>query len=181
MVANTQDRRSERSVRNRLLLSMNGLATLTSFVTAIAVPGANSDLPLGLDKFKNLLIPGFEKFFPNMNEVQRQNIISMVMRPLEEIPFGSDITRVVYFPKKSIKGVLLNRENGKNTELRISAISISDACAEAAIIRKEEIPLHNFVFESSRLLAIFLVQKHLAHLNIIYETERVSLLHQIKY
>ena len=136
MVANTQDRRDERSTRSRLLLTMNGLASLTSFITAIAVPGANSDLPLGLDKFKNLLIPSFEKLFPSLNEVQRQNIISMVIRPLEEIPFGSDITRIVFFPKKRIKGVLSNQPGAKNTELRISAVSISDACAEAAIIKK---------------------------------------------
>jgi hypothetical protein len=146
MVLNTQDRRDNRSTRSIVLKTMNGLSSLASFVTAIAVPGAGSDLPLGLDKFRNLLIPSFEKLFPSLNEIQRQNITSMVMRPLEEIPFGSDITRVLFFPKKSIEGVLLRSKTnsggkGRVVEFRISAVSISDACAEAGIIKKTtEVP-----------------------------------------
>lgn len=136
MVSNTQERRDSRSWRSRLLLTLNGVASATSFVTSIAVPGSSSDLPLGLEKFRNLLIPSYEKLFPSLNEVQRQNISSMVMRPLEEIPFGSDITRILFFPRRTINGVLLNQPNARNTELRISAISISDACAEAGIIKK---------------------------------------------
>jgi hypothetical protein len=103
-------------------------------VTAIAVPGPSSDLPLGLDKFRNLLIPSFERLFPSMREVQRQNIISMAMRPLEEVPFGSDITRVVFFPKKPIKGAI------PSTEIRIAGISISDSCAEVAVVKKNGQP-----------------------------------------
>ncbi|MBK8304778.1 MAG: hypothetical protein IPK98_15800 [Chloracidobacterium sp.] len=73
-----------------------------------------------------------------MKEVQRQNITSMVMKPLEEVPFGSDITRILFFPRRTIKGVLVNLPNGtaKRTELRISAVSISDSCAEVGIIDK---------------------------------------------
>lgn len=130
MIANTHDRRDERSVRSRILLIMNSASSLTSFVTSIAVPGPSSDLPIGLDKFQNLLIPSFEKLFPTMREVQRQNIVSMVMRPLEEVPFGSDITRIVFFPKKPIRGILPSKF------LRIGAISVSDSCAEVGIIKK---------------------------------------------
>lgn len=130
MIANTHDRRDERSLRSRILLVMNSASSMASFVTAIAVPASGSDLPLGLDKFRNLLIPSFERLYPNMREVQRQNILSMVMRPLEEIPFGSDITRIVFFPRKPIKGMIPRKE------IRIGGISISDACAEVAIIKK---------------------------------------------
>ncbi|MBX3294683.1 MAG: hypothetical protein KF762_03040 [Acidobacteria bacterium] len=136
MVLNTQDRRDSRSLKSKILLIMNGASSLTSFVTSIAVPGAGSDLPIGLEKFNNLLIPSFQKLFPSLNEVQRQNITSMVMRPLEEIPFGSDITRVLFFPKKSFSGVLPNGDGVRKTEIRISAISIADACAEVGIIEK---------------------------------------------
>ncbi len=142
MVANTQDRRNERSTRSRILLVMNGASSLASIVTSIAVPGPGSDLPLGLDKFRNLAIPSFEKLFPSMNEVQRQNIISMVMKPLEEIPFGSDITRVVFFPKRAMQGVIVSSDKDEDPkkairlELRISGIAIADACAEAAVIKK---------------------------------------------
>jgi hypothetical protein len=147
MVANTQDRRNERSGRSRLLLIMNGASSLASIVTSIAVPGPSSDLPLGLDKFRNLAIPAFEKLFPSMNEVQRQNIISMVMKPLEEIPFGSDITRVVFFPKRAMQGVIVSGDELQSDptqavklQLRISGIAIADACAQAAVIKKTSTP-----------------------------------------
>src|SRR5690606_15367792 len=106
MIFNTYERRDERNLRNRILLVANGTSSVVTFVSSVAVPGANSDLPLGLDKFQNLLIPSFEKLFPSTREVQRQNIVSMVMRPLEEVPFGSDITRIVYIPRKPIKGLI---------------------------------------------------------------------------
>ena len=134
MIANTHDRRDERTLRSRVLLGLNGASSLASFVTSIAVPGPSSDLPTGLEKFRNLFIPGFERLFPSMREVQRQNIISMVLRPLEEVPFGSDITRVVFFPRKPIRGII------PQASLRIGAISISDACAEVAIIKKNNQP-----------------------------------------
>lgn len=141
MVANTQDRRNERSKRSRTLLVLNGISTLASIVTSVAVPGPSSDLPLGLDKLRNLAIPGFEKLFPSMNEVQRQNIISMVMKPLEEIPFGSDITRIVFFPKRPMQGVIVSAngddpKTATKVELRISGIAIADACAQSAVIKK---------------------------------------------
>lgn len=134
MVANTHDRRDDRSTRSRILLGMNSASSLVSFITAIAVPGPGSDLPLGLDKFRNLLIPSFERLYPNMRELQRQNILSMAMRQLEEVPFGSDITRIVFFPKKPIKGVV------PGILIRIAGVSISDSCAEVAIIKKNGQP-----------------------------------------
>ena len=130
IVANTHDRRDERSVRSRILTVAEGLSSLASFVTAIAVPPSSSDLPLGLDKFKNLLIPSFEKLFPSMKEVQRQNIISMVIRPLEEIPFGSDVTRILFIPKGKLIGMI------PQDVYRIGGVSTTGACAEVGIIKK---------------------------------------------
>jgi len=130
IVANTHDRRDERSTRSRILTVANGISSLASFVTAIAVPGPSSDLPLGLEKFKNLLIPSFEKLFPSMREVQRQNIISMVIRPLEEIPFGSDITRILFIPKGKLIGMISDKV------FRIGGVSTTGACAEVGIIKK---------------------------------------------
>ncbi len=136
MVSNTQERRNNRSWRSRLLTAIYGLTSMTSFITTVAVPKSSNDLKPGLDNFRNLIIPNFEKLFPSHNELERQNITSMVMRPLEEIPFGSDITRIVFFPKRKISGVLSNQPNARKTELRISAVSISDACADVGIITK---------------------------------------------
>jgi len=130
IVANTHDRRDERSVRSRILQVAEGVSIFSSFVTAIAVPRAGSDLPLGLDKFKNLLIPSFEKLYPSLKEVQRQNIISMVIRPLEEIPFGSDVTRILFIPKGKMIGMI------PQDIYRIGGVSTTGACAEVGIIKK---------------------------------------------
>jgi len=130
MITNTQDNRADRSVRSRIMTAVNGASSLASFVTSIAVPGSSSDLPLGLDKFKNLLIPSIERLYPSMREVHRQNLIRWAMRPLEEIPFGSDITRVVFFPKGAISGMI------PGYQVRITGVSITNACAEVAFIDK---------------------------------------------
>ena len=105
-------------------------------MTTLAVPGPGNVLKPGLDNVKNLLIPSFEKLFPSLSELQHQNINSMVMHSFEEIPFGSDITKVLFFPRRRIFGVLTDQPRAKYTELRISAVSISDACAEVGIIKK---------------------------------------------
>jgi hypothetical protein len=130
MVANTHDRRDERSLRSRILLGMNILGSGTSFVTSFLVPKPGSDLPLGLDKYRNIFIPGFERFFPSLREVQRQNIVSQVMKPLEEVPNGSDITRVLFFPKREMSGVL------PNYKVRINGISTYELQIQVATIKK---------------------------------------------
>jgi hypothetical protein len=107
MMVNTVDRRNERSVKSSIFKILNFLALGATTVTAVAVPGKGSDLPVGLEKYGNFLIPGLEKLFPSYKEQYRQNIVSQMMKPIEEIPFGSDITRVIFIPKKSIKGLII--------------------------------------------------------------------------
>jgi hypothetical protein len=106
MMVNTVDRRAERSVRSRIFKVLNSLALGGSVFTSIAVPANGSDLTLGLEKFGNTLIPGMEKLFPSMKEQYRQNIVSQTMKPIEEIPFGSDVTRVLFIPKRPIRGLI---------------------------------------------------------------------------
>lgn len=130
MVANTHDRRDERSLRSRSLLIANSLGSMVSFITSIAVPGPSSDLPLGLEKYQNLFIPSFEKLFPSLREAQRINLITQTMKPLEEVPYGSDITRIIFFPKKPLKGVL------PGYVVRFTGISTYNLSAEVAIIKK---------------------------------------------
>lgn len=117
-------------IRTRILTVANGLSSLASFVTTIAVPASSNDTLLGLDQFKGLLVPSFEKLFPSLKEVQRQNIISMVMRPLEEIPFGSDVTRILFIPKGKLYGMIPGKV------FRIGGVSTTGACAEVGIIKK---------------------------------------------
>jgi hypothetical protein len=130
MMVNTVDRRDGRSFRTKLFTTLDALGTAASLVTAIAVPGPSSDFPLGLDKYRNLLIPNAERLFPNFKEPQRQNIVSQAMKIIEEIPFGSDITRVIFIPRKQIDGVL------RGHDVRISEVCTFFFKVDVAIIQK---------------------------------------------
>jgi hypothetical protein len=130
MVTTTQDSRANRSTRSKVMKTLNALSTAASVVTAVAIPGPSSDIPLGLDKFRNLLIPGIERVFPSMSEVNRQNVVHWTMRELEEIAFGADLTRVIFFPRGERRGMIPGHL------LRITDVSISNSCAEVALIQK---------------------------------------------
>lgn len=130
MMVNTVDRRDGRSLRSRVFTLLEAVGTGTSFVTSIAVPGRGSDLPLGLEKYRNLLIPGIDKLYPNFKEQQRQNIVSQAMKEIEEIPFGSDITRVIFIPRKTIRGLI------RGHEARISEVCPFYFKIQVAIINK---------------------------------------------
>lgn len=52
------------------------------------------------------------------------------MKEIEEIPFGSDITRVIFIPKKPMRGII------KGHETRISEVCPHYFKIEVAIIRK---------------------------------------------
>lgn len=135
VVANTHDRRADRSWRSRIFLGMNILGAGASFVTAIAVPGIGSDLPLGLDKYQNLLIPTAEKLFPSMREVQRQNIVSLILPPLVEVPYGTDVSKYVFFPKKQIAGILPNHW------VRITSISSHYIKVKVGVVQKSNVQI----------------------------------------
>jgi hypothetical protein len=130
MMVNTVDRRDGRSIRSRVFKALDLIGTGTSFITAVAVPGPSSDLPLGLEKYGNLLLPGLDKLYPNYKEQQRQNIVSQAMKEIEEIPFGSDITRVIFIPKRNIRGLV------RGHDVRISEVCPFFFRIQVAIVSK---------------------------------------------
>ena len=129
-MVNTVDRRDSRSVRSKVFRVLDFIGTGTSFVTSVAVPGPGSDLPLGLEKYRNLLLPGLDKIWPNYKEQNRQNIVSQAMKEIEEIPFGSDITRVIFIPKKTIHGMV------RGHDARISEVCPYFFRIQVAIVSK---------------------------------------------
>lgn len=128
-MVDTVNPREDRDLRSRALLFATSLSTVTSFVTAIAVPPSSSDLPLGLDKFKNLLIPGFERLFSDKRETHRQQILQKVLQPIEEVAFGQQLTKYVFFPKRTFTGV----KRGYKT--RISEICPESFQIEVALLK----------------------------------------------
>lgn len=106
VMINTVDARDSRTFRSRAFRLLNGVSLIASTVTAIAVPGSGSDLPTGIDKYSNLFLPGLAKLFPSMKETERQNVVNLAMRQIEEIPFGSEISRYIFLPKREFQGFL---------------------------------------------------------------------------
>lgn len=141
MMVNTVDRRDERSVRAKVFKVLSGFGTAASLATTIpgfresvgSMGGTSNELAsfqIFLDKYTNLLLPAADRLFPNLKETHRQNIVSQSMKAIEEIPFGSDITRVLFIPKKEIRGLL------RGHDLRISEICPYYFSIEVAIIQK---------------------------------------------
>ena len=131
MMVNSVDRRDERSTRSKVLRGLQAVGTLASVVTSVAVPGAQSDIPLGIEKYNSLFIPGFEKLWPTLRETNRQNLVSQTMKTIEEIPFGSDLARVLFFPKREFRGLLAGYET------RVARICPYHFNIEVAVIQKK--------------------------------------------
>lgn len=129
MMVNTIDARDELSNRSVVLKYANALATVASFFTTTGIwHGGNS--PNIVTGFSNIAVPGFEKLFPSMKDTQRQNFVSMSMKPIEEIPFGADIARILFFPRHPFHGVI------PGFEVRIGEIVTSEFNVKVAIIDK---------------------------------------------
>jgi hypothetical protein len=132
MMVNSVDRRDERSARSKTLRILQTVGTLASIVTSVAVPGPQSDFPLAIEKYNSLLLPGFEKLWPTLRETNRQNVVSQTMKNIEEIPFGSDLARVLFFPKREFRGLLARYET------RVARICPYHFNVEVAVIQKKQ-------------------------------------------
>jgi hypothetical protein len=109
MMVNSVDARSDRSKRTIAFTTLATLGVAASFVTSISPPTGGSVLN-ATDKFSNLLVPSLAKLFPSLKETQRQNIVAHTMRPIEEIPYGSDLSRIIFFPKRTFTGMIPDHE-----------------------------------------------------------------------
>lgn len=133
IVAGTHERRSERSVRERVLRIANGAVSAGSFATAFASTTNNTGYTFGFDKYSNLLVPAFEKLFPSRREVQRKNILDLALQPYEEVSYGREVSKMVFIPRKPIPGVL------PNYDVRIVTVSVSKMKAEVSIVQKQKV------------------------------------------
>ncbi len=66
------------------------------------------------EKLEMMMNPSFKR-----TNAQRRNVLTMTMQPLEVIPFGADISRVIFFPKTPLQGMM------KDHLTRISRIDTS--------------------------------------------------------
>lgn len=132
MVATTTERRNSTTGREKIFKILNVFASSGSFLSAVDIlKGSKTDT--FFNHFGNSFVPSLRKVFPDTSEIHRQNISAFSMRDYEEIPFGSQITKVVFIPKAAITGVLEERQ------VRISEIDTNDLFLKVAILDKERI------------------------------------------
>ena len=141
----TQESRENGKWKHKILTALLGLSSLTSFITNIV--GAGGDWPLGQTQFSNLMIPSYQKFFPDRREIHKDHLIQEMMLPLLEVPFGSQESKYLLFPKgEQPVSIPIKRKTGNGKagtwdsstikKIRIIGVSASDACANVAVIKK---------------------------------------------
>jgi hypothetical protein len=128
-MAITVDQRYARSTRGVIFTALAAVGSAAGFIGAISNVG--SSYGKTLSAYSTILVPGLTAVWPNLTEPQRQNILAYGMKGIEEVPFGSEIARYVFFPKDEIVGVLPHRA------VRISAICPYYFRIEVAVVRKE--------------------------------------------
>jgi hypothetical protein len=126
------DPRDNRTGRSRTFRALTFAGSLASFVSGIGGFGATNDLININEKFGNIFVPALGAFWPNLRESQRQNLISDTMHPIEEIPFGSSLTKVVFLPKYPFQGFKAR------TWFRISEVCQFDFQVEVAVAPRRE-------------------------------------------
>ncbi|MGQ0542794.1 MAG: hypothetical protein ACT4O9_13215 [Blastocatellia bacterium] len=131
MAINSVEGRDSRRNRTRVFKYLELAGNLGAFASNIRFPSKGRDLDLVLDNYSNLLIPALEKLFPSKKETHRQNIVSVSMHELEEVPFGTDLTKVILIPKKAIAGIL------QDHKVRISQICPFTFQIEVAVINRD--------------------------------------------
>jgi len=66
--------------------------------------GASNEFIAVNEKFGNILVPALGVLWPSLKETQRQNLVSDTMHPIEEIPYASSLTKVIFLPKYAFQG-----------------------------------------------------------------------------
>lgn len=140
MMVNSAPKHDSRESKTRKFNVLNGLLSAASIYSFIK-PDSGSVRTAGL---LSGLVPQLVKSQrPALSDAQRQNFVSMTMKPLEEIPFGADISRVIFFPKSPFRGMLKDRLT------RINRIDTSYFNITVAILDKNT-ATYNAVLSNNR-------------------------------
>ena len=104
MVVKSFDPRDARSGRSWTFRALTFAGSLASFISGVGNFGPGNDLISVNEKFGNILVPALASLWPSLKETQRQNLVSDTMHPIEEIPYASSLTKVVFLPKYPFQG-----------------------------------------------------------------------------
>ena len=104
LMLNSVDARYQQEPRYKVRRSLQAIGLAGSFLTGLRF-WRGSALPF-FNAFNGVLLGNYDTILPSLNESQRQNLVTQAMQPLEQVAFGSDIAKVLFFPKSEFSGVL---------------------------------------------------------------------------
>lgn len=132
MVIKSFDPRDNRTGRSLTFRALTFAGSVASFVTGVPNFGASEQLIAVNEKFGSVLVPALATFWPSTRETQRQNLVDDTMHPIEEIPYGASLTKMIFLPKYPFQGL------AADYWFRISEICPFDFHVEVAISHKEK-------------------------------------------
>lgn len=130
MVVKSFDPRDQRTTRSLTFRALTFAGSVASFVTGVPNFGASKQFIAVNEKFANVLVPALAAAWPSMRETQRQNLVSDTMHPIEEIPYASSLTKMIFLPKYPFQGF------AADTWFRISEICPFDFKVQVALSSK---------------------------------------------
>jgi len=131
LMLNSVDARYQQEPRYKLRRSLQAVGLAGSFLTGLRF-WRGSALPF-FNAFNGILLGNYDTILPTLNESQRQNLVTQAMHPLEQVAFGSDITKVLFFPKSEFSGVL------RGYRTRISTIDINSFSMVVSVLNNSSV------------------------------------------
>ena len=104
LMLNSVDARYQQEGRYKVRRTLQAFGLAGSFLSTLrAIKGSSS---LVFDAFNGVLLGNYDTILPSLNQSQRQNLVTQAMQPIEQIAFGSDIAKVIFFPKTEFNGLV---------------------------------------------------------------------------
>jgi hypothetical protein len=132
MVIKSFDPRNDRTGRSMTFRALTFAGAVASFFTGVPNFGATSQFMAVNEKVGSVLVPALAVLWPSLADTQRQNLVDDTMHPIEEIPYGSSLTKMVFLPKYPFQGLEADHW------FRITEICPFDFQVEVAISHKEK-------------------------------------------
>ena len=130
IVMGVQDFFIENGSRSTSFRIAYGLADLLAGLSVVYPSQFGDKGQTAVNAANGILLPVLERVFPDRSSVFRANLAGMMMRPLEEIPFGGEVTKILMFPKQNIAGMI------PGMLVRISAIDCQDFEVQVGVVEK---------------------------------------------
>jgi len=127
-VLSAHDAITEEGARSLVFRSLNFATGLANGL--VVAFNASTAIEKGSSLSSSLLTPLLQQLWPDRSGTHRTNLQNYIMNPLEEIPFGGSIDKILIFPRQPIGGVLPSKL------VRISAIDTQSFFVEVGIVSK---------------------------------------------